>query len=372
MEWMRMTWFRQRRVALLAAALSLAGLALGQSQPAAVQTGQDLEALVQQALDQPVSRKIEIQNSPVLQAFAQIEAATGLRIVLDRPALDALPYGELTRITLTLDKTPVRQGLQAVLNALGLQMTIEGDLVKLSPIPAVERMGRRMTLEEAALVQKLLTQPWEKVQSEVKVGLSDGAELSPTALERFQNSTGSTAAQKLDSAFSETLLWEPRGDRVVVYGFDEDTTRRLNRKIDVNYQRTPVEEVLRDVAAKAGVRIRFGPGSVGIVGGNQRLVDLVQRGTTLTAVIDRIQASTGLEIKLDPEGLLVEAGPVAIARAAESAGGRVVAILRVPVGKDGTTIDFLIREDELPPEFKELKDRKMPEVIQELRGRLGR
>jgi hypothetical protein len=49
----------------------------------------------------------------------------------------------------------------------------------------------------------------------------------------------------------------------------------------------------------------------------------------------------------------------------------IVAILRIPVGDDGTTIDFLIREDEVPPEFAELKARKLPEVVELLRKRLG-
>ena len=50
---------------------------------------------------------------------------------------------------------------------------------------------------------------------------------------------------------------------------------------------------------------------------------------------------------------------------------RVVAILRIPVGDDGATIDFPYYEDNLPPEFQRLLERKLPEVIEELRRREG-
>ena len=63
--------------------------------------------------------------------------------------------------------------------------------------------------------------------------------------------------------------------------------------------------------------------------------------------------------------------PVPTSQPVKDAGSRVVAILRVPVGTDGTTIDFLIRLDELPSEFKALRDKKMPEVIEVLKKKLA-
>jgi hypothetical protein len=55
--------------------------------------------------------------------------------------------------------------------------------------------------------------------------------------------------------------------------------------------------------------------------------------------------------------------------AAPAAEGRIVAILRVPVGDDGTTVDFPFYEDNVPPEFRRLLDEKLPLVISELQQR---
>jgi hypothetical protein len=163
-------------------------------------------------------------------------------------------------------------------------------------------------------------------------------------------------------------LWVPAGKTIVIYSRTEDIQQRLDRPLDLNYQRMPLDKLLLDLGKRIDITIHFEPGALQKVAARERHMDLVQRGTTARQVLELITGNTGLWYEVVDDGVVVGAKPPG-AETAPSAEqpARVVAILRVPVGTDGTTIDFLIRAEELPPEFKALRDRKLPQVIEELR-----
>ncbi len=321
--------------------------------------------LVEQALDQPVAQRIEIADKPILEALAQLEQPTGLRFAVAGSAVAALPYGEHTQITLVIENVSVRKGLKRVLDGLGMQMRVEGAQVMIEAGPVLRRLDRRMSLEDAAVLGRLAARPWKEIAGETPIQFlpDDSGAPAPDVAALIAAAPGQSALEQLDNAaISARLAWTLRDGRVAVFSRRQDVLARLNRPISVTYQRVALDDLLADLGRRADVELSIEPGALLRVAGRERLVDLVQRRTTAREVLERICGNTGLAYSVTDAG-------VSIAAPAKAAGGagRVVAILRVPVGGDGTTIEFLLRDDELPVEFRNLLDRKMPLVIEELR-----
>jgi len=111
------------------------------------------------------------------------------------------------------------------------------------------------------------------------------------------------------------------------------------------------------------------------VDARERNIELVQRGMSVRQALELIVGNTGLVYEVVEDGIVVSAPSAGGAQPSTEGGaeskGKVAAILRVPVGTDGTTIDFLIREADLPAEFKDLYKQKMPQVIEILRQKAG-
>lgn len=352
---------RFRRIAGLALTLALAGSAAH---------GQALRGLVDAALDQQVTKKIEIGERPFREALAALEKSTGLRFRLNPQALDWMPYGEQTRIEFVIDNLSVRAALTRIFDGLGLALRVEGDEVLVEPAPVLERLGRRLTLDEVRLMQELAARPWTEVVGSTRLELHLPPEGDPQgALEAaLKNAPAGTAVQQLEAATQSIgLVWVPAGRAVVIYSQQQAIDQRLDRALELNYRQVALDEFLVDLGRRVGITVHFQPGALQKVNAAGRQVDFVQRATSVRQVLELIIGRTGLTYEIVPDGIVVAA---AGSESATGPGGRVVAILRVPVGGDGTTIDYLLREDELPVEFRKLRDRKLPAVIELLRKEL--
>lgn len=336
-----------------------------------------LSGLVESALDQPVSSRIEITERPIRDALRALEGPTGLRFVLDDQAAEWMPYGAQTRVSITLEGVSVRAGLARIFDGLGLAMRVVDDRVRVEPSAVLQRLGRRLRVDEVDLLQALTAAPWTAVdRRSFDVALHVGGDGDPAdVLERALRASSAPHALAQLEAETQRLgwLWVPSGKTVVVLGPSEQIEQRLDMPIDVNFRRVPLDEVLVDLGRRIGVTIRFEPGVLARVAARERNIDLIQRGTTVRQVLELIGGNTGLTYGVADGTVMLRAGDgpatdgAAPTTMPASDGGRVVAILRVPVGADGTTIDFLIRADELPPEFRALRERKLPEVIEILR-----
>lgn len=356
---------------------------------AATRAAQPLREVVQQALDQTIRSRIELPEKPIREALDDLEARTGLRFVLDATAADWMPYGEQTRIAIVMENVSVREGLGRIFAGLGLAMRVADDRIMVEPAPVLERLSRRLTLDEVATLQLLAERSWSSAGKGLAIDLRlppDQANAERRLDDAVARAPGASAIEQLESATAALgWTWTPLGKGIVVYGRAEDVSQRLDRAIDVNYRRVPLDEMLVDLGRRIGVTVYFEPGVLQRVSARQRNVDLIQRHTTVRQVLELIVGNTGLAYEVGATGILItsprgtaepppdgtprDPGPVAPGSIDRDA-SRVVAILRIPVGTDGTTIDFLIRADELPEEFRQLRARKMPEVIEILRQRL--
>jgi len=327
--------------------------------------------LVEAALDQQIRQRVEIGQKPIREALAELEKLTGLRFDLHPLAIEWLPYGEQTQVAIVLEDVSVRQALTRICDGLGLRLRVAGDVVVIEPGPVLDRLGRRLTLDETALLQKLSARPWaelkaEQIAIEFRVPAADEAR---GVLERaLAQQAGGSALNQLETATQNIgWFWVPAGKSLVIYPRAADIQQRLDRPLDVNYRRVALDQLLVELGRRIDITVHFEPGALQRVGADQRQVDLIQRNTTVRQILELIVGRTGLWYEVVEDGIVVGATREAPDSGAAEERARVVAILRVPVGSDGTTIDFLLRENELPPEFRALRERKLPEVVELLR-----
>lgn len=339
---------------------------------------QEMRDLVAAALDQEITQRIEIDEQPIRAALTGLEQRTGLRFELADQAVEWMPYGAATEIGIVLQDVSVRQALRRIFDGLGLQMRIVGDRVRIEPAPLLERMGRRLTIEEVRALQEMTTHAWAELEDDgrVTVGRLPGSVPTRSSLVRaLRDADASSALVAADVvARDHNAFWLLNGAQVDFYDKAERVKERLQRPIDVHYRRIPLDALLLDLGRRVGVTVQFEPGVLERVNADQREVDLIQRDISTQQVLELIVGRTGLWYDITEDALVIGAGtPTDLANptARDAQRPRVAAILRVPVGDDGTTIDFLIREDELPPEFIALRDQKMPAVIEMLREKLA-
>ena len=336
--------------------------------------GQAMRDLAEAALDEHITQRIEIPEQPIRDALAELENRTGLHFELHKMAVEWMPYGEQTRLSIVIQDMSVRRALERIFGGLGLVMQVADGRVLVEPGLVLDRLGRRLTIDEVGLLQNLANQPWSALKPDefaVEFRVPPGKDNPQQVFEQaMRDGPQVDALAQLETATQRLgWLWMPAGKTIVVYSRTEDIQQRLDRPLDLNYQRVSLDRLLVDLGKRINITIHFEPGALQKVAARDRHIDLVQRGTTVRQVLELITGNTGLWYEVVEDGVVVGAKPPTGTETvpAGEQPARVVAILRVPVGTDGTTIDFLIRSDELPPEFKSLRERKLPQVIEELR-----
>ena len=354
--------------ARLTIALLLAGLP-------PTSAGDDLRDLVEEVLDQN-AREISILGEPIRAALSQLGEQSGLRFVLDESAVHWMPYGERTRVSLVIDGITLRQGLRQMFDGLGLAMRTVDDKVRVEPAPVLDRLGRRLSYDEMRLLQNLAAKNWAELEEASKVvqfrGLT-GSDLRPSLEAAIAQVQAPNALRELEAA-TESLGWHwiPQGQMIVAYSRTEDVWYRLQREVDLNYQNAPLDDVLIDLGNRVGVTVLFEAGVLDRIQAQNRTIDLIHPRTTPLQTFERICGATGTCFDVLEHGVLIgrpgdETGATDAATPARRGTARVVAVLRVPVGQDGTTVEFPFYEDTVPPEFLRLLDQKLPVVLDGLR-----
>ncbi len=325
--------------------------------------GQMPRDLIEEALDQPIAQ-LEIKDTPIRDALAKIEQQTGLRFVIDNEVVDLMPYGERTRISVVIRDMSARSGLTQVLDGLGLQMLVEGGDVLIVPSPVLERLGRRLTIEEVQLLGMLASGPWstghDACPTEFRIDpLTKPAEAFQQALEQVQGRNG---LRQLDAA-TQALgwIWRPDGKSIVFEWPRDEITRRLEWPLDLTYQREPLDRLLVDLGTRVGVLMKFEPGALQKVSAADRPVDLIQRGVSVRQILERICGNTGLRYEIQDDGVQVRA-PL------EDTTGPTAATIQqwVRIGveiRPGIKMDLFVRQDQLPPEFQAEAQKKLSEIL---------
>ncbi len=321
---------------------------------------------IAQKLDGPAP-DIAIPLEPIRTVFSQLEQKTGLRFVIDDAVMDFMPYGEQTRIAVTIRHTTVRAGLARMLDGLGLVMRFEGGAVRVEPGAVLRRLGRRLTAAQLGLLRRLAAQPPDNLAATPGVVPLD-LRLSPKGdpraeLERVLKQIHAPNALRALEAACDTLgwVWYPEEDAVVVFSRKEDVRRRLARALDLDFHRVPLDELLVTLGQRAGVLVRFEPGALGKIAASQRRVDLTQRGVSVRQVLERICGNTGLRYEIDDEGVLLR-GPTSEAIGPTAASIQQWVRIELEL-RSGVKMDVFLRQDQLPPDLHREMEQKLREVL---------
>lgn len=319
--------------------------------------------LIEEALDQPIAQ-LEIKDTPIRDALAKIEQHTGLHFVIDEDVVDLMPYGERTRVSVVIRDMSVRSGLTQVLDGLGLRMFVERGNVLIVPAPVLERLGRRLTIEEVNLLGMLASGPWSQDRFANKKEFridpkTKPAEILNKAMEQVKSRNG---LKQLEAA-TATLgwVWRPEGVSIVFELPRDEIRRRLDWPLDLTYQREPLDRLLVDLGGHVGVLMKFEPGALQKVSARERNVDLIQRGVSVRQILERICGNTGLRYEIQDDGVQI------LAPLEDTTGPTAATIqqwVRIEVEiRPGVKMDLFVRQDQLPPEFQAEARKKLNEIL---------
>lgn len=356
-------------------ALLLVGLALG---PTAGRGDQVPPGLVAEALDQRIE-KLEVESKSIREALGELEQATGLRFVIDDAVLELMPYGPRTQAAISVQNMSVRQALERVLDGLALEMALRGDKLVITPQPVLQRMNRRLTMAELAVIEALSREPWAGLRG--RYAIPTELRLDPkgdpnAALERAVNQIqGPSALRQLEAATRALgWAWRVEDGRLIFETRTDDIRRRLDQPVElIQYQRKPLDEVLVDLGRRAGVTMLFEPGVLKAVDARERAVDLQQRGLSVRQMLERIGGSTGLRYEIEPDGVRIlgpGGGAVAPPRPpdAGASGEAARRWVRISVQiRPGVAYEALVPVEQLPSDVREQFERQTNELLNQTR-----
>ena len=277
-------------------------------------------ALVARALD---ARQDLDLDAVLPDAMQQIAAATGVRLDADPAVWDLLPWGEQTTITAHFRNNTLRADLTAVTRKLGLTFTQDGDTVRLHPLPALRRLGRRATVGELAVLDAMAGLPLDlpadrptvrdvlaTVDARLHGSHSDFAveNRAPDAVlgQRIGVPRNATVLAALDAIATQTAVtWYPWGTSLVVLPKEQQVRAQLQHAVTAHYDHADIAQVLSDLSQRSGVPFDVEPGAYQRVPADYRRVTLLLDNATVQSALESIGGYTGLGFDVTADGVHV-------------------------------------------------------------------
>lgn len=325
---------------------------------------------VQLALDRPV--ELEVADAPIGEVFRKLTAATGVRFVIAPSVYECLPYGDQTRLAVKLKNVTLRKALSPMLSQQAMEWSVEDDAVRIVPAPALLRMNRRATYDELRTLGKIYSVPLEPADKASvidqlrKVTATSGLKLAfhvkgdqDVAVERANRILPATGAAWLDMlCHGRGWTWYLWNEGIVVMDKADQVARQLQRHVSLRYENAALADVLLDLARRAHVALTLEPGVLNLLPPQvQQNFNLMMTDATIAQALEVISGATGLKFTPTAEGIHVAPSE----RLKEQVAGiaPVAARPRTPFFlkrtitlADGSTMELLIRPDDLPPELQ--------------------
>lgn len=364
-------------------------------EPATISPEEELEVLIIQALDQPTD--LDVEDVPIRRALQQLGENTGIPIALAAGTTDVLPYGAQTRLSATIEDRPLRESLTALLQPLGLTFAPTKERVLVKPTAPLERLCRRATWDDLAILETLTTHPFSEelfasLAFQFQDTSADDASANRRKLIEVAASVGAgTAAEVLEHACGQLgWTWYPSGEVIAVLTQTRQVERQLETRVSLRYAQVSLTEALTDLANRAGVLLRFDPGVMNTLPPQTaERFSLTMENATVRQALEVIAGETGLGYFIEPEGvrvsntqlhttsatpsspdnLAVQAEVTAQATAAALRSNSIVGQLTFPM-PDGSTFSFFIRHNDLPPEVNQMRESKIQDTINHMRRQL--
>ncbi|HRX85671.1 MAG TPA: STN domain-containing protein [Phycisphaerae bacterium] len=320
-------------------------------------------AIVQQALDQPIT--LEITDTPLEDACRRIADDTGISVRMGADALALLPYGEGTRVNVRWRRTPLSEGLRVLCDQIGMDYTITRSGIAIVPAPPLMRLGRTASWEELNTVSELMRTNWtgddddfQEVRKQIHFeGVpGDPEDLRKELRHNVENGGRGSAAEVLTQACARMgCVWIPWADGIKVMSRAQFVRYELQRVVSLKFHNAALADVLLDLAHQSGVPMRLEPATAATL--PERVKDnitLVAEGVTVEEALEQLVIATGLAYEVQDDGVLLSR-PAGVDSAASGAAASrqrdpIVGKIVIPSPDGKHTYEWFIRESDLTPD----------------------
>lgn len=356
----------------------------------ATAVAQDNSTQLQRNLDKPV--KLEVTDLPIGEVFDKLSKESGVKFILDPDTLVYLPYGNQTRLAVTLKNITLRNALTPMLAPQALQWSPEGDAIRISPSEALYRIGRRATYDELQVLGKICstqltagarTEIAEQVKDlmtqlqtatgnkELSLNFQTAADKRDTAYARSIKALPCTGAAWLDALCNSEWTWYLYGDEVIILDRKKQVERQLGRMVSLRYQNEQLTTVLLDLAKQGRVQLAMDPGVIQLLPADTRNnFNLIMADVPISQALEVISGATGLNFARTAEGIRVEPGKLT-ATATPAATTRPSFYIRVQLPEStGLKGEMMIRSDDLPEDLKAALESVKAKYIADLRAKM--
>jgi hypothetical protein len=333
-------------------------------------------ALINQALDKQVALDL---NAPLPAAMDQISKETGVRLEADAAVWDLLPWGQLTNITAKIQNQTLRQALTAITQKLGLRFTLGDEAVKIKPMAALRRLGRRATVQELAALDLLASTPAnlpgqaEAIRPYINAIDQRLVELkAPVAIENRMGAAGggvlvqaprnATLLDALEALPRQTdLTWYPWGKSLVIVAKEDQIRMQLGKTITTRYNGVDVAQVLTELSQRAGVDFQIEPGALERIAPEFRNIRLILDNATIKQALETIAGFTGLGYVVNNKGVYL--WNPSKGSAGRGSGSRIVGLIQLP----DLGIAVPVRESDVPYDLREYIQSKTKKELDKMR-----
>lgn len=338
--------------------------------------GDNASALINQELDKPVDLEL---NDMLPAAMRAIQDRTGVRIEAENDVWDLLPWGERTNISAKVQNQTLRQALAAITQKLGLTFRLGDDAVIIEPMPALKRMGRRSSVQELQILDRLATEPMPKLTGPgnvrailTAIDLQLDALKAPFAIEdRLDADTRSkivnvrrngSMLDALEEITKQTrATWYPFGKTAIVLPKESLVREMLSKTLTMRYNGAEIGQVLEDLRKRAGVAFEIEPGAIQRIPSEFRTVRVFWDNVTVQQALESLKGFAGIDYQVNDRGVTIT-NPTPPAAGGANIADPVIAM--VPLENNVT---IFLRESQVPPELRGYLQFRLKRTVDELR-----
>ena len=380
-----------------------------------------------QQLQEKLSKDIGIRLSDVTisNALESIGQKAGIKIVLSDEAVWKLPYGEATRLSVSLSG-PLADSLTEMLNAFFMRYAVGEYEVTIYPRPELEHILGRPSTRQLELLKSIYTKTiriyyLDQVQKTVNEAIDEQVLISPIEVQSQLDDFLRQLVGKEKHIRTETVIRQGRPVRVErvretepnetepteyilptpvtlvqllnqvdtgsgpeytrwyisgmdfpgqtpeihVVGQDEFRSLRLKQKIDVSYKDQRLDEIFQDLANRAGVPLVVVTGSQL----HEHSLSASMQNIEIHQAVRNIAEMAGVECEIRESIVLRLRNPdLTKSRTVSKDNDKIttegyVGKISIPMDGGKYYLEFMLRESDLTKELKKLRAEKMKQVL---------
>lgn len=341
--------------------------------------------------------EIRLNDVTISEALAEIGQKAGVKLVLPDEAVWKLPYGEATRLSVTL-KGPLADGMTEMLNPFFMRYAVGEDEITIYPRQELEHVIGRPNTQQLELLRKMYSLRIEVAPSFRREGLVsmikeaygaisffpyDVPERAHVILQKLAGDKGSLPVTLpiLLEQVGSTLSWpcwylsqpDSLNSLPVIRLVTEQDFReaQLDQVVDISFKDQRTDVILQRLAGWAGMELTVNTRVPSWL--DRRIAVNVQNTTLRQALRSIVSTVDGEGISFDTSANQIEIfGPIpprkeetapAKIKRGEGAGDGYVGKISIPMDGGKYFLEFMLRESDLTEELRKLRDEAIKDIL---------